>query len=122
MFGFDEQVQGGEAAIGCFVGKDDGFAGACRRAGVDEVGEQALGGHDPGRAGAHDFHISGNGFGAVGNGGDGLGAARLIDLAYAGGAGGHEGGRINAAIGAGRRYDADVFNAGNAGGNAGHQD
>ena len=46
----------------------------------------------------------------------------LIDLAHTGGAGGHEGGRINAAIGAGRRHDADVFNAGNAGGNAGHQD
>ena len=58
MFGFDEQIQGGEAAIGCFVGKDNGLAGTSGCAGVDEIGEQALGGYDPGRAGADDFRVS----------------------------------------------------------------
>ena len=57
VFGLDKQVHCGNTATGCFVGKDYGFAGACGGAGIYQIGEQALGGHDPGRAWAYDLGV-----------------------------------------------------------------
>ena len=38
MLGFDQEIEPREATIDGVIGKDDYFAGAGRRSGVDEIG------------------------------------------------------------------------------------
>ena len=93
MFGLTEQIGGDPAGIVETVGEDQDF----RRPGdhVDADGPEhlALGGGHIGIAGADDLIDGSDGVGAIGQRGDGLGAADPVDLINAGKVGGgqHQG-------------------------------
>ena len=111
MLGFDDEVERREAAVRRVIRQHDQFAGARRRADVDQVRAQALGRTHPGAAGADDLCAFRDCLRAIGNGRDALGTAGLEDLRDAGHASRDEGCIIEASVRTGRRDDADLLHA-----------
>ena len=80
MLGFDDEVEGGQPAVGGLIRQHDGFAGAGGNAGIDDIGQQALGRDVIGAAGPDDLERLRHRAGAVGRRRGGRGAAAFIDL------------------------------------------
>src|SRR5690606_13836919 len=93
VFGLADQVDGDVAGVGGVVGEDGDLGGPGLGVDADDALEQALGRGDPDVAGAGDHVGAGALARAVGEHGDGLGAAHGVDLVDAEqGAGGQDGG------------------------------
>lgn len=121
MLGLVEGVEGDLADIGGGIGKDDRFARAGRRTRIDAPGQQALGGHEPGAAGANDLVAARDRFGAVCGRGDGLRPAGLVYPRDAAEGAGVERCVVDPAIGGRRRQHGDFLDPGDDGGNRRHQ-
>ena len=134
MLGLADQIGGNPAGVRVLIGDDGDFRGAGDRVDADDAGHHALGSGDEDvtRAGdlvdrfAQDLAVLRFGaFGAIGEHGDGLGAADRVHLVNAeDGAGGEDclvgqtvGGRL-----ARRGGDGERFDAGRLGGHHVHDD
>ncbi len=115
MFGFDKQVARQQFDAGAGVGQDDRFAGACGQTYIDDAVQDAFGGGDVATAGAGELVDAANGLRAIGQGCDGLRATDAVDFVRAAQVGCHQRGRVNAAIGRGRRADHDTRHPRDAG-------
>ncbi len=116
MFGLGQEIGGDPFCVGaCVVGEDDGFGWAGGEVDGAVAADELFCGGDVAVAGAEDFFDARDGVRAVGEGGDGLGAADLGDLFYAEKVGGGE--EFGIWVGA---DDDDVFYAGDLGGDDGH--
>src|SRR5690606_11790392 len=111
VLGLGEEVDGADRGVGVVVCDDDGLSGAVDRVDADVAVDGALGEGDVDVAGADDLVDAREGLGAVGEGGDGLGAAAAEDAASAGDGRGGERDVGHAAIRGGRANDDDVLDA-----------
>ena len=121
VFGLGQQVRGDVSGVGGFVGQNDDFAGAGDHVDIDGSEDQLFRDLDGGVAGAHEFVHPGDGGGAVGQGGNGLGAENPVDFIDADDMGGSQHGRMDGAVRPCRRGHAESRHARDAGGNGGHQ-
>src|SRR3989304_4202040 len=103
--GAGDEVGGGEEGVGLPVGEDQRLGRAVDRVDADVAEDGTLREGDEDAAGAADLVDAGKGLGAVGEGGDGLGAAGDEDAVDAGGGGGRELRRREQTVGAWGRYE-----------------
>ena len=122
VFGLGEEVGGDEVRASGVVGEDHDFAGAREEVDGDCAEELAFGFDDEFVARAHDFVDWADGFGAEGEGGDGVGSADAVDLGGSGELEGVEHGVVDAAVGAAWRADDDFGDAGGFGESDRHDD
>ena len=120
MLGLRQQVHGDVGRVLRAVGHDDDFGRAGDAVDADTTKHLALGFGDIGVAGSDDAVDRRDRGGAVGEGGDGLGAADAIDLRHAGALGGGQDQRLEMTAGAGDGH-GDAGHAGDAGGEGVHQ-
>ena len=102
------------------IGQHDGFAGARGNAGIDDVGQQALGRDVIGAAGPDDLQCLRHRCRAEGCRGDGRRPAAFIDAADAGQPRHDQGGGIDMRVGAAGCQDRYLRHAGDHGGNGRH--
>ena len=121
MFRLDDEVQTRKPSIGGVVRQHDQLAGAGRRAGIEHMRQQPLGGPHPRAAGSDHLGAFRHRLGAIGHGGNGLRAAGLEDFRDARHPRRDERRIIELAIGAWRRDDANVLYTRDGGRDRGHQ-
>ncbi len=121
VFGLGEEVGGDVVGSGGVVGDHDHFAGAGERIDVDGAVGLLLGEGDEQVSGADDFVDGGDTVAAVGEGGDGLGAAHPVDLVDAQFVTSREQVVVVGAERGGWGDDGDFFDPRDLGGDDGHQ-
>ena len=120
MLGLGKQVGGDPGGVVLAVGDDQDLRRPGDHVDADGAEDLALGGGHVGVARADDLVHRSDGFGAEGEGGDGLGAADAVDLGDAGQLGGGQHQRIEDAIGRRHRHH-QALDAGHLGGQGIHQ-
>jgi hypothetical protein len=116
-----DEIGGDPGGIGRAIGNDQHFGGARDGIDADLAEDLALGGSDIGIAGADDLVDAADGFGAIGQGGDRLGAADAVDFGDAGNLGGKQddGADLPARGGDGQ---SNAVHPGQLGGDGAHDD
>ena len=122
MLGLRQQVGGGELGGRAAVGHDDHLGGPGERVDADDAGDLTLGGGDVRVPRPHDHVDRADALGAVGEGGDGLGAADPVHLVDADHRGRGEGRIGHPAVGPRRHAQDDLGHPGHPRGDRGHQD
>ena len=122
VLGLGHEVGGHDGRVGGLVGEHADLGRAGDHVDADVAGHVALGGRHVGVARAHDLVAGRDGLGAVGDRGDGLGAADGVDLVDAGDCGGGEGVGAQGPVCLGRRDHGHATHAGHLGGDDVHHD
>ena len=121
VLGLGHEVDGDEVGGGRFVGHHHQLRRAGGGLDADHAGHLPLGQRDVDVARSDDDVDRPDGLGAVGHGGDGLGAADPVHLVDGQEGGGGQRGLGDGAVGAGRHAQGDLGHAGHLGRDGGHQ-
>ncbi len=121
MLGLGHQVDGDEGRHRALVGQDEDLAGTREHVDADVTHDELLGGGDVGVAGTDDLVDARYRVGAVRERGHRLGAADTVDLVDADLGRGRERVGVDRPVGRGRHDHDDLVDAGDDGGDGGHQ-
>ena len=121
VLGLGHQVDGDEGRHGALVGQDEDLAGTGEHVDADVTHDELLGGGHVGVAGADDLVDARYRVGAVRERGDRLSAADAVDLVDADLGCRRERVGVDRAVGRGRHDHDDLVDAGDDGGDGGHQ-